>query len=331
MIEVQNLKKRFGGVVALRDVSFDVPEGEILGFLGPNGAGKSTTMRILTGFLPGDSGTVRVAGHDVSRASRAVRQNIGYLPEGVPVYPEMRVLEYLRHRARLKGIARPGRRAAIDRVLELTHTSERRRQIIGTLSRGYRQRVGLADALLGEPRVLILDEPTVGLDPEQVRQFRSLIRDVGRDRTVVLSTHILSEVELICSSVVILAGGSVVARDRAADLRRRFGPVRRVLCEIAAGSQQGNVAAALGALPGVSGVTAAGDSTSSDERGYHEYSLEVAGDEDLRPLVFELVRERNWKLRELKSEEMSLEDAFVSLVGAALPASPQRAKEGAAS
>ena len=177
-----------------------------MGFLGPNGAGKSTMLRILAGFLPGDSGSVRVAGHDVQERSLDVRRVIGYLPEGVPLYPEMRVSEYLRFRARLKGIPAGQRRKQIDRSLEATGVTDVRRRIIGTLSRGYRQRVGLADALLNEPRVLILDEPTVGLDPEQVRQFRSLLREVGRHRTVVLSTHILREVELVCSRVVIGTG-----------------------------------------------------------------------------------------------------------------------------
>ena len=231
MIEVDRLSKRFGAVEALQDVSFSVAEGEILGFLGPNGAGKSTTMRILAGFLPGDSGTVRVAGYDVRSDSLSVRRQLGYLPEGVPLYPDMRVKEYMRYRSRIKGIPLRQRQTAIDRALDKTRVTDVRRQIIGTLSRGYRQRVGLADALLAEPRVLILDEPTVGLDPEQVRQFRALLGEVGEDRTVILSTHILSEVELSCSSVVIIRDGSIVARDRAEDLRRRFGSSRRVVAE----------------------------------------------------------------------------------------------------
>lgn len=315
MIEVDRLSKRFGSVEALSDVSFSVKEGEILGFLGPNGAGKSTTMRILAGFLPGDSGTVRVAGCDVRRDSLAVRRQLGYLPEGVPLYPDMRVSEYMRYRSRIKGIPARERRAAIDRALARTGVTGVRRQIIGTLSRGYRQRVGLADALLSEPSVLILDEPTVGLDPEQVRQFRALLREVGADRTVILSTHILSEVELSCTSVVIIRAGRIVARDRAEDLRRRFGSFRRVVAEIAGPVSE--VRDVLSREEQVRELHVDASSRSGDSGGYARFVLEVAGDHDLRPMVFERVREHGWRLRELRSEEMSLEDVFVEIVGEA--------------
>lgn len=314
MIEVDRLSKKFGAVEALHDVTFSVEEGEILGFLGPNGAGKSTTMRVLAGFLPGDSGTVRVAGYDVRSDSLAVRRQLGYLPEGVPLYPDMRVSEYMRYRSKLKGIPRRQRPAAIDRALAQAGVTEVRKQMIGTLSRGYRQRVGLADALLAEPRVLILDEPTVGLDPEQVRQFRALLREVGQDRTVILSTHILSEVELSCSSVVIIREGTIVARDRAEDLRRRFGSFRRIIAEISGPSSE--VRAVLGREKKVTQVLVETSGPKSDS-GYARYVLEVSGDEDLRPTVFEHVRTNGWCLRELRSEEMSLEDIFVGIVGEA--------------
>lgn len=315
MIEVRDLSKTFSGVRALRGVSFNVEEGEILGFLGPNGAGKSTLMRILTGFLPGDSGAVRVAGHDVSTNSLAVRQALGYLPEGVPLYPEMRVTEYLRYRGRLKGVSRRPLREMIDRALERTALTDVRHRIIGTLSRGYRQRVGLADALLAEPPVLVLDEPTVGLDPEQVRQFRQLLGEVGRERTVILSTHILTEVELVCSNVVIIHKGQVVARDRAENLRRRFGHHRRVVAEIVGNEK--DIRAALIADERIRSVTLAekvvGPDSSSES--YRRYLLEVGDDDDVRPWVFEVVRDRGWRLRELRIEEVSLEDAFVGIVG----------------
>ncbi len=315
MIEVDRLSKRFGAVEALRDVSFSVEEGEILGFLGPNGAGKSTTMRILAGFLPGDSGTVRVAGYDVRSDSLSARRQLGYLPEGVPLYPDMRVKEYMRYRARIKGIPFRQRQTSIDRALDKTRVTDVRRQIIGTLSRGYRQRVGLADALLAEPRVLILDEPTVGLDPEQVRQFRALLGEVGEDRTVILSTHILSEVELSCSSVVIIRDGRIVARDRAEDLRRRYGSSRRVVAEIAGPTSE--IRSTLGREKNVRKIHVETLGSAADSDDYARYILEVDGDDDIRPMVFDRARKKGWRLRELRSEEMSLEDVFVGIMGEA--------------
>jgi ABC-2 type transport system ATP-binding protein len=315
VIEVSDLSKSFGPVQALDRVSFDVGEGEILGFLGPNGAGKSTTMRILTGFMPGDSGRVRVAGHDVARNSLAVRQATGYLPEGVPVYPEMRVGEYLRYRARLKGIARRARKLAVDEALTTAGVFELARRVIGTLSRGYRQRVGLADALVGKPPVLILDEPTVGLDPEQVRQFRQTLHDVGQDRTVILSTHILSEVELVCSSVAIIQTGRIVARGTAEKLRQRAGASRRVLAEIA--GPQDKVRQALEADSRVTGVSVepVADREGDSNGAYHCFALDVLTDCDMREQVFQAVQAGGWKLRHLTQEELPLEDIFVSLVG----------------
>ncbi len=308
MIDVSELSKSFGPVRALDRVSFRAEKGQILGFLGPNGAGKSTTMRILMGFVPGDSGTVRVAGHDVRTESLAVRRSTGYLPEGVPLYPEMRVGEYLRFRARLKGVPRRERAAVVGRALEETGVADVQRRVVGTLSRGYRQRVGLADALLAEPRVLILDEPTVGLDPEQVRQFRQLLREVGRDRTVILSTHILSEVELVCSHVVIIHKGRIVAKDTASNLRRRYGAAERTVAEIA--GPLADVRQALEAIPGVARAIVSGGGDV-----YHRFTVDAAGGEDLREVVFRAVRDGGWALRELRRETVSLEDAFVEIVG----------------
>jgi len=315
LIEVSDLSKSFGPVRALDRVSFQVERGEVLGFLGPNGAGKSTTMRILTGYLAGDEGTVRVAGHDAALDSVAVRRATGYLPEGVPLYPEMRTAEYLRFRARLKGIPRASRRSAIDRALEEAGVLDMRRRVIGTLSRGYRQRVGLADALLGSPPVLILDEPTVGLDPEQVRQFRQLLAGSRGERTIILSTHILSEVEIICSSVVIIHRGRVIARDSARDLRRRFGASERIIAEIAAPPRR--IREALEADPRVVRVRI------EEKPPFHRVALESRGGEDLREWVFARASQEGWRLRELRLEQVSLEDVFVDLVGAPrLPPAP---------
>jgi gliding motility-associated transport system ATP-binding protein len=210
MIHVEHLTKYYGEYAAVRDVSFDVKEGLVVGFLGPNGAGKSTTMRILAGYLTATSGTVSIGGRDVFWNPVEVRKRIGYMPESCPLYPEMRVEEYLKFRAGLKGVYGSKRRSRLDYVLQRCWLADVRRQLIGTLSKGYRQRVGLADALIAEPDVLILDEPTAGLDPAQIRETRGLIRELGKEHTVLLSTHILSEVERTCDRVIIISKGQVV-------------------------------------------------------------------------------------------------------------------------
>jgi len=209
VIEVQSLTRRYGSRLAVDGISFRVDPGETVGFLGPNGAGKTTTLRMLTGYLTPTSGEIRIAGIDAVRSSLEARARLGYMPEGVPLYRDMRVQEYLRHRSALKKIDDVG--AAVDRALELAGVADARRRIIGQLSKGYRQRVGLAEALLADPPILILDEPTSGLDPNQVRQFRDLVRSFSSDKTVLLSTHILSEVEAVCDRVIIIREGAKVA------------------------------------------------------------------------------------------------------------------------
>lgn len=220
MIHVSHLTKYYGDYVAVRDVSFDVEQGQVVGFLGPNGAGKSTTMRILAGYLTATSGTATVAGLDVFWDPVAVRQKIGYLPESCPLYPEMRVVEYLTYRAGIKGLHGGPARTAIARVVERCWLKDVRRQLVGTLSKGFRQRVGLADAILHDPPVLILDEPTAGLDPSQIRETRQLIRELGKAHTVLLSTHILSEVEVTCDQAIIINRGEVAAKGPLDKLRR---------------------------------------------------------------------------------------------------------------
>jgi ABC-2 type transport system ATP-binding protein len=210
MILVENLVKYYGEYPAVRGVSFEVPKGRVVGFLGPNGAGKSTTMRILAGFLTASGGRASIAGKDVFSEPIAARRNIGYMPESCPLYPEMRVIEYLKFRGGLKGLGWGARRKRIEYVLDRCWLKDVRTQLIGTLSKGYRQRVGLADALLADPPVLILDEPTAGLDPTQIRETRKLIRELGREHTMLLSTHILTEVEMTCDSAVIIYQGQVV-------------------------------------------------------------------------------------------------------------------------
>jgi ABC-2 type transport system ATP-binding protein len=221
MIVVDDLTKYYGEYPAVRGVSFDVPKGRVVGFLGPNGAGKSTTMRILAGFLTATSGRASIAGFDVFRDPIEVRRRIGYMPENCPLYPEMRVEEYLRFRAGLKGLGWAARRKRIDYVVGKCWLKDVRRQLIGTLSKGYRQRVGLADSLLADPPVLILDEPTAGLDPTQIRETRKLIRELGAEHTMLLSTHILSEVEMTCDTVIIIYQGQVVENGTIAAVRQK--------------------------------------------------------------------------------------------------------------
>jgi len=220
MIEVANLSKRYGDLPAVRDVSFTAADGQILGFLGPNGAGKTTTMRIITGFMPATSGTVRVDGFDVFEQSTEVRRRIGYLPENPPLYNDMSVAGFLRFAARLKGVARGDIATALERVLETCGLTGVRDRLLGHLSKGFRQRVGLAQALIHDPPVLVLDEPTIGLDPRQIIDIRTLIKTLGAKRTVVLSTHILPEVSQVCDKVVIINDGRIVVEDQLANLTR---------------------------------------------------------------------------------------------------------------
>jgi len=220
VIEVERLTKDYGSVVAVRDVSFSVGRGEVVGFLGPNGAGKSTTLRILAGFLGASSGRVRINGHDITETSLAAREQLGYMPESSPLYPELRVREYLEFRARLKRLPRARRRAGVERAIERANLREVSETTIGHLSKGYRQRVGLADALVADPPLLILDEPTAGLDPNQVREVRALIKSLGADHTVLLSTHILSEVEATCQRALVIDRGRLIAQGTLEELSR---------------------------------------------------------------------------------------------------------------
>lgn len=305
MIEVSHLTKRYPGRIAVDDVSFHVNPGEIVGFLGPNGAGKSTTMRILAGYLPATGGTVRVANHDVATESIEVRRRIGYMPESCPLYGEMRVDEYLRFRARLKGVPRAKLGSRLAEVKERCGIADVGTRIIGHLSKGYRQRVGLAESLVHEPELLILDEPTIGLDPNQIRLVRSLITSLADRHTILLSTHILSEVEMTCQRVLILNKGRIVASDTPDRLRHRMAGETLVTTEIE--GPQAEVAAALRALPGVSEVLSEGAGA------WVRYTVRAAREEDTGAAIFAAVSSKKWRLRELHQETATLEDIFVSL------------------
>ncbi|MGD1147340.1 MAG: ATP-binding cassette domain-containing protein [Thermoanaerobaculaceae bacterium] len=302
MIEVEDLTKRFVDKDAVANVSFFVPEGEVLGFLGPNGAGKTTTMRMITGFLPATSGSVRVAGLDVARDPLGVRARIGYLPENVALYPEMRVEEYLRFRAAVEGIPRGEVKARVDEACDRCMVGDVRRQLAGTLSKGYRQRVGLAGALIHKPPVLILDEPTVGLDPRQIVKIRELITELGREHTVILSTHILPEVEQVCRRVLIIDDGKLVADGTPEQLRSGFSGAAEISVQLEAPAAE-----ARGALEALSGA-----SNVRDEGG-GRFRLAVDVSADLRREVFKLAVARGWVLLEMAQTVPSLEDVFLRL------------------
>jgi ABC-2 type transport system ATP-binding protein len=307
LIEVQGLTKYYGDRAAIVDVSFSVPRGQVLGFLGPNGAGKSTTMRILTGYISATSGTASIAGHDVFDSALKVRRRIGYLPELAPLYNEMRVEGYLEMMCGLRGV-RPDRRSRrIDYVLQACGLVERRFDVIGRLSKGLRQRVGLAQAVVHDPDVLILDEPTVGLDPAQTRETRQLIVELGRRHTVVLSSHILPEVSATCDRVVIVKEGRLVADDTPGNLSRRMSEGRSQQVELVVLGDAGAVDRELRKLAGVHDVTIAGV-------GDGEHQVTVTGDRgDLQDAVARAVVERGFGLRELRSRELTLEDVFLEL------------------
>jgi len=302
MIEVEHLTKTYVDEPVVRDLSFFVPEGQVLGFLGPNGAGKTTAMRMITAYLPPTAGRVVVAGEDLDQDPMALRRKVGYLPENVPLYPELRVEEYLRFRADVSEVPRSRQRERIEFVVDRCLLGDVRRQVIGTLSKGYRQRVGLAGALIHDPPVLILDEPTVGLDPNQIIRIRELIAELGRDRTVVLSTHILPEVEQVCERVLIIDRGRIVADGTPEDLRRRM--VGAPALEVELTGADADAASRLDALPGV---------MSAAERGGGRFLVEHGPDADPREAIFRLAVEHGWVLMEMSPRQASLEDVFVRL------------------
>jgi len=306
MISVSHLTRRFAAHTAVDDVSFTLERGEVVGFLGPNGAGKTTTMRMLTGFLPPSSGQVRIDGLDVLTHSLEVRQRIGYLPESVPLYRELRVLEMLVFQGRLHGLGRAESRRRAGTVLERVGLAERARSLVGKLSKGMRQRVGLAVALLPDPEVLILDEPTSGLDPLQRIEVRRLIQELSRERTVLFSSHILPEIEAICPRVILLHKGRVAADGRQDELVRRLGGESHVRLELAAEVEAGQARAALAAVPGVRAVE-----ERAPAEGWHVFDL--AAEEDVRAAVGALVLARGWPLRELSWQRPTLERLFARL------------------
>jgi ABC-2 type transport system ATP-binding protein len=306
MIEVANLTKRYAGHTAVSDISFTVRRGEVVGLLGPNGAGKSTTMRVLSAYLPATSGTVRIAGLDVFRDSVEVRRRIGYMPENNPLHFDMRVREYLKFRARLKGLGLRQSRERVETVMELCGLTDVARRIIGHLSKGYRQRVGLADALVHEPELIILDEPTIGLDPNQIRSVRQLIKNLASAHTVLISTHILPEAEMTCNRMVIMYEGQILAADTPENLQRLMSSNSQVLAEISA--PLADLQECWAGMPEIETFD-----VSAAEGEFFRCALTPRNGLDLRPRVFDLVRARGWQLRELTRNRHTLEDIYVQL------------------
>ncbi len=324
MIQVEHLTKYYGALPAIQDVSFAVNKGEILGFLGPNSAGKTTTMRILSGYMPATAGTAWVAGYDVARDSLEVRRRIGYLPETVPLYPEMAVRGYLEYMGALRGVAKPAQ--AAERAIEACGLGDRRQTLIGRLSKGYRQRVGLAQAIIHDPEVLILDEPTIGLDPRQIIEVRNLIKGLGGSHTVILSTHILPEVSQVCERVMIINKGRIVAEDTPARLTGRLRGAQQLYVQVARPAPE--VGASLEQVAGVLRVS---------DKGEGGYEIESELEADPRVEIADLVVGRGWGLLEMRPVGMSLEEIFLTLTmedasaidsghrepGAAAPAGPE--------
>jgi ABC-2 type transport system ATP-binding protein len=307
MIEVEHLTKAYGPVTAISDVTFNVAPGEIVGFLGPNGAGKSTTMRILSCFMPASSGSARVAGYDVFGQSMEVRRRIGYLPENVPLYADMRVAAYLDFVAEVKGVGRSERKRRVAEVMDRCLITDMQSRLIGKLSKGYRQRVGLAQAIINDPYVLILDEPTIGLDPKQIAEIRALIKSLAGDHTVILSTHILPEVSMVCSGVIIINKGRIVAQGPIEGLVEEFFPTARVEVQLAGPPEP--VREALIKLPGVLGVQ-----QRLSEDGNVAFSVESPRGRDVRVEIFQLAADRRWPVKELHRVGATLEEVFIRIV-----------------
>lgn len=308
MIEVENLTKRYGSHLAIDGITFSAGKGEVLGLLGPNGAGKTTTMRILTGYFPATSGTARVAGYDCFEESMEVRRRIGYLPENVPLYKDMKVEEYLSFVAAIKGVEARDVTKKVASAMADCGIDGVSRRVIGELSKGYKQRVGLAQALVNDPEVLILDEPTIGLDPNQIRGIRSLIKDLAGRRTVILSTHILPEVSMVCGKVAIVNQGKLVAIDTPENLAHKMTKSSGLLVRVAGPADE--VVAALRAIEGAKSVAV--EQSSPD--GSHTLRIELDEDSNVRQNIPREIVARNWDLLEVRSLEASLEDVFVQLV-----------------
>lgn len=308
MIEIQNLTKKYGQIVAVNNISFNVNKGEILGFLGPNGAGKSTTMNIITGYLPSTAGTVKVDGFDIMTHPAEVKKRIGYLPEAPPLYRDMTVTEYLKFVSNLNNVPKKNQKNQMADIMELVGLTDHRKRLIDNLSKGYRQRVGLAQALIGNPEVLILDEPTVGLDPKQILEIRRVIKALSQERTIILSSHILPEVSAICERVVIINKGVIAAEDTPERLSQGLDKTLKLSLTISGPEEK--VIKTIKKIDGIKYLESAGKSGDNA----FKYILEGQSEEDIREKIFYAMAENGWPLLEIKPSIMTLEDIFISVV-----------------
>lgn len=308
MIKVENVTKKYGNYVAVDNMNFEVKEGEIVGFLGPNGAGKTTTMSMITGFIEPTSGHVEINGYNVSKKARKAKRDIGYMPETTPLYNELTPKEFVRYMAELKGVSRKEKKAEVERVIKAVNIEDVQNKLIRNLSRGYRQRVSLAGALVGNPKVLILDEPTVGLDPKQVTQIRSLIKSLGKDHTVILSSHILSEVSQICEKVIIINKGKLLAVDTPENLEKKESGANTLLVTVEDTENKINeTASKMENIRDIKLVRVLPDGTK-------QYSITAKGDKDIRKDVFSEFAKCGMTIFELKKAEVSLEDVFIDII-----------------
>ena len=307
MIKVSNLSKKYVGKPAVDNISFNVESGEIVGFLGPNGAGKTTTIRMLTGYIPPTSGTALIGGYDIFLNSLIAKQKIGYMPENVPLYDDMRVREYLLFRAELKGLRGQDVRKHMNEALELCSIKDIKSQIISSLSKGFRQRVGLADALINKPPLLILDEPTNGLDPSQIRSFRELIKELAENHTILISTHILSEVELTCDRVLIINKGKMIGNNTPLELSEKIKSSTTISLELK--SQDHDIRDTISSISGIKKVT-----LEKEEDDWKFFRIRVDYGNDLREEIMNLGNKRNWLIREIHYQRSNLEDAYIEMI-----------------
>jgi len=313
MIEVTNLTKRYGDHTAVDHLSFKVEKGQIYGFLGPNGAGKSTTMNIITGYLAASEGTVTIDGHDVQQEPEEAKKRVGYLPELPPLYMDMTVEEYLRFAAELKKVPRAERKEQVEQVMGMTQVTDMRGRLIKNLSKGYRQRVGLAQALLGSPEVLILDEPSVGLDPKQIIEIRDLIRELGKNHTIILSSHILSEVSAVCDHIMIISHGRLVASDSPEGLQKLMSGAGELKLTVK-GSYEA-LQEAVATLAGVQGMERLADTQEGDNRDCCNVLIKTDREQDIREALFYLLAEKRLPILSMALSQRSLEDIFLQLTG----------------
>ena len=308
MIQVENITKKYGSFTAVNNINFEIDEGEIVGFLGPNGAGKSTTMNMITGFIEPTSGRIIVDGYDISKKPRKAKRQIGYMPEGVPLYSDLTVKEFVTYMAELKGVPKKEKKDKVQKAIEETGLQDVQNKLTRNLSRGYKQRVSMAGALVGEPKILILDEPTVGLDPKQITEIRSLIKELGKTHTIILSSHILSEVSQICNKVIIINKGKIVAIDTPENLEKKVESNNTTYVTVE--DTENKIETMKEKIPEIKDIKL----IKENEDGTKEYVLESDKDVDLRKIVFNEFAKDNITIFEMKKADTTLEDAFMKLI-----------------